>query len=953
MKNLVLPLLLAAWPMLATSTTVTGPIYNSDGSLYSGTITIRPSQSWIDSSGAAVGTKAISLAVVGGAFTVGLYPTDASLTTGVYYTFTLCPTGQPCDMVRYQVQTSASPVTIGQLNRISTPPTLVSAAAGDLAGSYPAPTVSRIQGRPVSSTAPTSGQVLSWDGGSWTPQSLGQSSCPTCVLTSSAATGDLTGSTFGSPSISKLQGTTLSASSPSTASPFLRYDGSAWAPGNVVLSDFASASNGTGTYNTYSYQFAAPSFNQASNVATSYWYDYAGSSSGSFPVGSMVGNPTTGPAHASSLLRLSDYPGYNTHRQTLEIYTGINGAVTTLGHIGEEIQLSLFGDGASEGLGLNIHMADCEGFKCLGTTFPDHWAKRMYGAEIDMEMRTTAAQVAACAGDPTQCQQHFGLYIAAVNSTQQASQGGMSAAGVLVDGTSSSATGGPGLSTVYGFGQAFISLPGAATIGLQLSPLKSPLWQDHGNEVSNSQPIVLSSYTAPDTGSGPTTDFASIYHNSNGTLTFKAGGSNKVFLSDSTGTALAGLQFASASTTLSADTTLISTQLGQTITGNHNYTLPTPTRAGQWIAFYAAGGGSIQATAPGGVTIRDGIQGSLTEVSSTVAGSWILLEATGTTAYAVRQKIGRWDSDLGWLPDQVALTFGATSTDGIAYAATITGMQGVNPNTILCLSPNFTSAAGSQTLAINGGAAAPLRTESGAALAAGEFVQGRYYWVQWDAPNSRWVLLFHGSTAMTTQLLAGDGAGSAVAATAADMSGFTSLRVPTAAGITLTTAGQIGFDSTSGRLQFYGAAQRSIPATADNLSVFSATTSAQLRGVVSDETGSGALVFATGPTFTGTANTGFYAFSQGADIDSTGTNVTIAPTASMHRITNGGSIQTITAPGAFASQGGCVQFLAAAGATWSMVTGGNIARVVSLSGNAGRVLTMCYSSASSTWYPSW
>ena len=34
----------------------------------------------------------------------------------------------------------------------------------------------------------------------------------------------------------------------------------------------------------------------------------------------------------------------------------------------------------------------------------------------------------------------------------------------------------------------------------------------------------------------------------------------------------------------------------------------------------------------------------------------------------------------------------------------------------------------------------------------------------------------------------------------------------------------------------------------DNLSVFAATTSAQLRGVISDETGSGALVFATSPT---------------------------------------------------------------------------------------------------------
>ena len=55
--------------------------------------------------------------------------------------------------------------------------------------------------------------------------------------------------------------------------------------------------------------------------------------------------------------------------------------------------------------------------------------------------------------------------------------------------------------------------------------------------------------------------------------------------------------------------------------------------------------------------------------------------------------------------------------------------------------------------------------------------------------------------------------------------------------------------------------------TTDNLSVLAATTSAQLAGVISDETGSGALVFATSPTLDGTVvinNTG------------TGSNPTIA-----------------------------------------------------------------------------
>lgn len=62
--------------------------------------------------------------------------------------------------------------------------------------------------------------------------------------------------------------------------------------------------------------------------------------------------------------------------------------------------------------------------------------------------------------------------------------------------------------------------------------------------------------------------------------------------------------------------------------------------------------------------------------------------------------------------------------------------------------------------------------------------------------------------------------------------------------------GRIYFDSTANRYKASqnGGAYSNIAVAADNLSVFAATTSAQLAGVISDETGSGALVFATSPT---------------------------------------------------------------------------------------------------------
>lgn len=75
----------------------------------------------------------------------------------------------------------------------------------------------------------------------------------------------------------------------------------------------------------------------------------------------------------------------------------------------------------------------------------------------------------------------------------------------------------------------------------------------------------------------------------------------------------------------------------------------------------------------------------------------------------------------------------------------------------------------------------------------------------------------------------------------------TSSTLTVADGKTLTASNTLTFTGTDGSTAAFGAGG-TVAYTQDNLSVFASTTSDQLRGVISDDTGTGSLVFATSPT---------------------------------------------------------------------------------------------------------
>ena len=134
--------------------------------------------------------------------------------------------------------------------------------AGDLGGTASSPTIARLQGATLSSSTPTTGQVLKYNGTAWVPDAVVLAEAQTLSLTGTTVTlsgtnssvtlpavGDATSTATGkvqlagdlggvatAPSVVRIQGIPVSAVTP-TVGQVLKYDGTNYVPNNSVLTE--------------------------------------------------------------------------------------------------------------------------------------------------------------------------------------------------------------------------------------------------------------------------------------------------------------------------------------------------------------------------------------------------------------------------------------------------------------------------------------------------------------------------------------------------------------------------------------------------------------------------------------------------------------------------------------------------------------------------------------------
>jgi len=247
---------------------------------------------------------------------------------------------------------------------------------GDLTGVLGAPTVARLQSRPVSATAPAWGQVLKWNGAQWEPQTdadsggtvtfvsalppltawTGSSTPQLSIAAANGSTdgylasgdwskfnakyeaatqcgGDLAG-TLASPLVAKLQGVAVSSSVPAAAQ-VLRFNGTLWVPASLAIGDVGGLSSGYLDLSGDQTIGGAKTFTAAPTFSTPLGAASGGTGTATASANAVFAGPASGSAPpAFRTLVEADLPALDASRTTSGTFgvtrggTGLSGYTT-------------------------------------------------------------------------------------------------------------------------------------------------------------------------------------------------------------------------------------------------------------------------------------------------------------------------------------------------------------------------------------------------------------------------------------------------------------------------------------------------------------------------------------------------------------------------------------------------------------------------------------------------
>jgi hypothetical protein len=327
--------------------------------------------------------------------------------------------------------------------------------------------------------------------------------------------------------------------------------------------------------------------------------------------------------------------------------------------------------------------------------------------------------------------------------------------------------------------------------------------------------------------------------------------------------------------TIAADGSSTVAQVGNTITISSSY-VDTITRVrGTTGGTYTSGDLTIASSGATSI-VQSGSTITISSVdTNTTYTAGTALNLTGTefslknNANLTGSKLLKWDSGNSQITNSIISDDGSTVT--IAGDLTVTGATTtVSSQTVVIEDAQIELRKGLNLTGVDAGLQIN-RTTNGLGIVSSysvmQWFESGGYWRTYDGSVANRLVTEGETQTLTNKTLTNPtlttptlGAATATTINGLAISQVVSGTLTIANNKTLTCNNTLTFSGTDASTVGFGAGG-TVVYTTNNLSVFGSTTSAQLRGVLSDETGVGVAVFGTSPTFTTSVLTGSTTFA--------------------------------------------------------------------------------------------